>query len=118
MNDNQRLEELLNTQQFMVLAVTLGDGTPWATPVKIAKREGNVFEWNSMLNTEHSKALEANPTMAITVFQKKETSQLGFYAKGRGELVETKEHGLGRYIFTAEACWINDETFVKREVKL
>ncbi len=117
MNDNERIEQLLNEQQFMVLAVTLDDGTPWATPVRIQAYNGHAsFEWDSHLQTEHSKAIAKRPDMAITIFQKKETTQIGFYAKGKGELVEEFKPGFGRYRFTAEQSWVNDETFVKRKV--
>lgn len=118
MNDEQKLEQLLNEQQHMILAVVLEDGTPWVVPVRIKSREGNVFEWDSALSTEHSKALAVNPAMALTVFQKNEDSQVGFYAKGIAELVEEFKPGFGRYKFTAEQCFINDETFKKREVEL
>lgn len=118
MDDNEIAKQFLKDQQFMVLAVTLDDGTPWATPVRIQHRDGNVFEWDSVLTTEHSKAIVANPKMAITIFQKMENSQTGIYAKGVGELVEETKPGFGRYRFTAEQCWLNDETFVKREVSL
>lgn len=118
MDDNLRTKEFLAGQQFMVLAVTLDDGTPWAVPVRIQSWNGREFEWDSKLDTVHSKAIEIRPDMAITVFQKLENSQIGFYARGHGKLVETKEHNMGRYRFIAEQCWLNDETFVKREVKL
>lgn len=119
MNDQERLEQLLNEQQLMVIAVTLDDGTPWATPVRVQSHDGCVtFEWDSHLQAEHSKALSARPAMAITIFQKKEDSQIGFYAKGTGELVEEFKPGFGRYRFTASECWLNDETFVKRSIEL
>lgn len=118
MDDNQKLEQLFSEQQIMVLAVTLDDGTPWAAPVRVQKHEGNVFEWDSALATVHSGAIAARPDAAITIFQKKEDSQLGFYAKGRVELVEEYKPGYGRYRFTASEAWVNDETFVKRKVEL
>jgi len=118
MDDTQKIEQLLSEQQYMVLAVTLEDGTPWAVPVRIQARNGNEFEWDSLLTTEHSNTLVTTPKMAITIFQKKEDSQVGLYAKGTGELVEEFKPGFGRYKFRAEQCWINDETFVKREVSL
>lgn len=118
MNDKERLEQLLDEQQFMVLAVSLDDGTPWATPVRIQAHDGfTSFEWDSHLQTEHSKAIAERPAMAVTIFQKKENEQIGFYAKGRGELIEEFKPSFGRYRFTANECWINDETFVKRSVE-
>lgn len=118
MSDNERLEQLFIEQHYMAVAVTLADGTPWVTPVRIIKREGNQFEWDSMPQTEHSKAIEDNPKAAITIFEKKETSQIGYYAKGIAEVVESREKGPSRYRFTANESWINDETFVKRPISL
>lgn len=119
MNDQQKLEQFLGEQQFMVLAVALSDGTPWAVPVRIAKQEGREFYWDSALNTEHSKAIaEQNSGVAITIYQKTEDIMFGFYAKGTAELLEEYKPGYGHYKFVASQCWINDETFVKREVDL
>ena len=118
MTDEQKVNEFLSTQQHMVLAVVLPDGTPWAVPVKIQSCKGRTLAWDSALQTEHSKALEENPMMAITIFQKQATAQIGVYMKGKGELVEEFKPGFGRYRFTAEKVWLNDETFRKREVEL
>lgn len=51
MTDHEKVAKFLSTQQHMVLAVMLPDGTPWAIPVKIQAHEGNVFEWDSSLQT-------------------------------------------------------------------
>jgi hypothetical protein len=118
MTDEARVKQFLNSQEFMVLGVTLDDGTPWACPVRLQRWQGNEFEWDSKVDTEHSKAIAARPAMAITMFQKLPDSQIGVYMKGRGELIEERQDGFGRYRFTAEQCWLNDETFVKREVQL
>lgn len=118
MNDNEKVADFLSTQQFMVVAVTLEDGTPWAVPVRIVAREGMSFEWDSKLDTVHSQALKMHPDMAITIFQKFDDSQIVFYAKGHGELVNSRDDDFGRYRFTATQCWLNDETFRKREVSI
>ncbi len=118
MTDNEKLEKFLSEQKFMVLAVTLDDGTPWAVPLRIQLQWGSVFEWDSKLDAAHSKALRKHYQTAITIFENKPDSQVGFYARGKGELVEAREDGFGRYRFTAEKAWINDETFVKREISL
>ena len=118
MNDQQKLEQFLTEQQFMVLAVTLADGTPWAVPVRIGKRDGNEFWWDSALATEHSKAIAGGGKVAVTIYQKTDEIMFGFYAKGSAELVEEYKPGYGRYKFIAQQCWVNDETFVKREVSL
>ncbi len=118
MNDTEKLTQFLNKQQYMVLAVTLPDGTPWAVPVRLRRWETNVFEWDSKLDTEHSKALETSPHMSVTLYEKLEDSQFGVYLKGTAELASEFAPGVGRYQFTAEECWVNDETFNKRQVAL
>lgn len=119
MTDEQKIEQLLSEQTIMVLSVVLPDGTPWAVPVAIRDRDGlRVFEWDSALATEHSKALIKNSKMAMIIFQKNENVQVGYYAMGIGELVDEFKPGFGRYRFTAARAWLNDETFVKREVNL
>lgn len=119
MDDKQRLEQLFSEQEYMVLAVALDDNTPWVVAVRIREHEGvKSFEWDSHLQTEHSKAIAKHPTAAITVFQKWDDHQTGYYAKGITELVEEFNPGFGRYRFTVQQAWINDETFKKREIEL
>lgn len=114
--DKKFVQEFLADQHFMVLAVSLDDGSPWAVPVRIARWQGNEFEWDSKLDTLHSQALLARPAMAVTIFDT--AQQCGVYMMGRGELVVESDKGFGHYRFTAERVWLNDATFVKREVAL
>lgn len=118
MKDRDKVRNFLKEQQHMVLAVTLADGTPWAVPVRIQAQRDAVFEWDSALATEHSRALVDHPAMAVAIYQKTEAAQIGVCMQGRGELVEVYKSGFGRYRFTAENIWLNDETFVKRAVTL
>lgn len=119
MTDQQKIEQLFLEQNYMVLAVVLEDGSPWTIPVRIReKNEYKIFEWDSHLLTEHSKAISLNPVVAMTVFQKWDDHQTGYYARGTAELVEEFKPGFGRYRFTADQAWINDETFRKRKIEL
>ena len=120
MSDELKVKDFLKDQTHMVIAVTLADGTPWAVPVRIQKCEDREFEWDSHMDTIHSKALESHPEMSIVTFQRDNDpfGQFGFYATGRGEVVSTKDNGFARYRFTVEKAWINDHTFKKREVEL
>ena len=118
MTDNGKVKEFLSRQGYMVLAVVLEDGTPWAVPVRIQARDNKGFEWDSKMSTVHSQAIEKNPAISITIFEKLEDSQFGFYAKGRARIVETKDNDFARYRLDIEQAWVNDETFVKREVGL
>lgn len=117
MTDIKKVNKFLETQTHMVVAVVLRDGTPWAVPVRIINHKSLEFEWESKLNTLHSLALVQQPDMAITLFQKNDKTEFGFYAKGTGELVEQKGE-YGHYKFTVKESWVNDETFVKRRVEL
>ena len=103
----------------MTLAVTLDDGTPWATPVRIKQWAGKAFEWDSKLDTEHSKAIAQRPQVAISIWTPEGdgTIQFGFYAKANVELVQS-ENGFGRYKAVITNSWVNDASFVKRSVEL
>jgi uncharacterized protein YhbP (UPF0306 family) len=98
MNDREQLNEFLADQHYMVLAVTLDDGTPWATPVRIKKWSGNEFEWDSMVTTEHSRAIANRSDVAISIFtpEGEGAIQFGFYAKAKAELMR-QENDMGRY---------------------
>lgn len=116
MTDQEKVAQFLETQKHMVVAVTLDDGTPWAVPVTIQARDGlRVFEWDSRLDTVHSRALASRPQTAVTIYQKEGPRQIGFCTVGTTELIQSNA-GFGRYRFTAEKAWLNDERFVKREI--
>ena len=115
-DDNVFVQDFLGEQHFMVLAVTLDDGTPWAVPVRISRWQGREFEWDSKTDTLHSQARARRAAMAGRMCNP--TQQVGVYMSGHGELVSESGSGFGHYRFTAERAWLNDETFVKREVSL
>jgi hypothetical protein len=117
-SERERMEEFLGRQKHMVIAVTLDDGTPWAVPVAIKNREGDAFEWDSRLDTVHSKAIENHPIVALTIFEPRTDRgpEYGFYARAKAEKVRESDKGYGRYRATVEKSWINDESFQKREV--
>ena len=115
-DDNNFVQKFLAEQHFMVLAVTLDDGSPWVVPVRISGWQGREFTWDSRLDTLHSEALVKRPVMGVTIFNTGQ--QCGVYMSGRGELMADRGSGMGQYRFTAERAWLNDKTFVKREVSL
>ena len=120
MNDESKTKEFLNNQTHIVIAVTLADGTPWAVPVKLQRYEGKEFEWDSRTDSIHSEALMSHPDMSLVTFSRDNDpfGQFGFYAVGRGELLEDKGNGFAKYRFTVTKAWVNDQTFMKREVTL
>jgi hypothetical protein len=121
MSDQKALIEFLSKQKYMTLAVTLDDGTPWATPVRIKSWKGQTFDWESKTDAEHSKAIAARPAIAISIWTPEGdgTIQFGFYAHATAEQIsEPTEYGTARYRATVNTCYINDASFVKREVAL
>lgn len=121
MDDQALLDKFLTEQNYMTVAVTLDDGTPWATPVKIRSWDGPVFEWDSKTDTEHSKAIAARPQIAISIFtpEGEAAMQFGFYAHATAEQIgEPNDYGIVRYRATVNKCFINDASFKKREVML
>lgn len=118
MTDQERTKQFLSEQTHMTVAVTLDDGTPWAVPVRVKLQWGNAFEWESALEAEHSKAIKKRPEVALMLFNKAHDEEFGFYAQAKAELVEEYKPGYGRYRAVVSKAWINDETFVKREVEL
>lgn len=118
MSDRAKVEEFLKAARYMVLAVQLEDGSPWAVPVRLKRWNKNVFEWDSKLDTVHSRNIERRRSIAITLFDSKDDTQIGVYATGDAECISANDHGLGRYRFTATRIWVNDETHKKREVTL
>ncbi len=119
MTDEEKVKDFLGKIKHIVLAVTLDDGTPWAVPVTVLDRNGyKEFMWDSKLDTVHSQAISKHPDVAVTMFDKAINGEMGVYMKGKAKLIEDKGNSFGRYSFTAEKVWVNDESFVKREVNL
>lgn len=120
MTDEQGVEDFLQTQHHMVLAVTLEDGSPWAVPVAVLRREGiSIFEWDSRTDAVHSLALARDSRAAITLYRASsdEWREIGFYSAGRAEIVDPRGD-FARYRFTTEHAWVNDETHAKRELNV
>jgi len=119
MNDSEKTKQFLSEQKHMVISVVDG-GESWAVPVKIQHREGKVLEWNSRPETRHSKAIDQNNHIALVMFRpgSEERSEFGFYATAEAEVIGAKDDGDVRYRATVLRAWINDESYIKREVSL
>jgi hypothetical protein len=121
-SDIELLKTFLTEQKYMTIAVTLDDGTPWATPLRIKGWQGRSFEWDSHIGAEHSKAISNRPQVAISIFsiytpEGEGTIQFGFYAHATAEQIsESNEHGVARYRALVNKAFINDASFRKREL--
>lgn len=116
MNDHEKVVEFLKSQTHMVVAVTLPSGQPWAVPVRIQHHEPGVFEWDSKIDTEHSKAIAENPEINLLCYDNTKDSQAGVYMLATVTSITPKAGGLARYHAEVSRTWLNDETYTKREV--
>ncbi|MCA9335642.1 pyridoxamine 5'-phosphate oxidase family protein [Candidatus Saccharibacteria bacterium] len=117
MDDETAAEQFLDNCQFMTIAVA-ENGEPWAVPVHIARREGMVFEWDSSTEAVHSRAIEAHPRVALSMFRLTfgEVKEFGFYAQATAKKLTEIGNGRARYQAVVDRAWINDERHVKRKI--
>jgi len=76
---------ILETNRYVVLATVDDTGAPWVTPVWFAHVGLDVVLWVSRPDTRHSRALTADPRLAVTVFDSGVEPGHGtaFYGRGR-----------------------------------
>lgn len=82
-----------------------------------APRPG-IFEWDSMMSTEHSKAIAEHPEIMLLCFDTKKDDQAGVYMNATVTDITPKDHGAARYRAEVSKAWLNDETYTKREVTM
>ena len=114
MSDSELVREFLADQKFMVVSTVREGGLPWAVPVRILRHEDKVFEWDSAMSTEHSQAIEHDPDVMLLCFDT--ATQTGVYMQAEVTNIERRDDGFARYRVEAKRVWLNDKTFVKREV--
>lgn len=119
MDDREKTLDFIATQRIMVVSV-VDEGGPWSVPITILHRDGNVFEWDSRVDTRHSLAIEKNPNVSLLMFRPRGENEgkFGFYASATAEVVSTRDEGYARYRVTVTRAWINDESLLKREVDI
>jgi nitroimidazol reductase NimA-like FMN-containing flavoprotein (pyridoxamine 5'-phosphate oxidase superfamily) len=72
MNDPEELRavatSIIDSNQYMTLATSDGDGVPWASPVWYAPSGYREFFWVSSPEARHSRNLLVRPELAIVIF--------------------------------------------------
>lgn len=68
MSELDQVQQILDTNRYMVLATVTPGGAPWATPVYFANQDSRTFWWVSNPDSRHSQNIETNASIAITVF--------------------------------------------------
>ncbi|HET7182247.1 MAG TPA: pyridoxamine 5'-phosphate oxidase family protein [Candidatus Limnocylindrales bacterium] len=69
---------IIDTNQYMVIATANADGTPWISPVWFAHDGYRAFMWLSRPGRRHSRNLEAQAKVAITIFDSTQALGTGF----------------------------------------
>ena len=112
------IKAFLKRQTHMTIAVTCEDGSPWAVPVHIKLWDGDVLEWESDTGSIHSRAIEGEPQIAISMYQLTygEYREFGFYAKATAEKAADLPDGRARYRAVMSAIWINGADHTKRSI--
>lgn len=91
---------ILEHNRYVVLATVGVDGQPWATPVWFAHRGLDLLLWVSAPDSRHSRALEAHPSVAATVFDSHVEPGHGTAFYGRGRAAECPPDALDDHLAT------------------
>jgi nitroimidazol reductase NimA-like FMN-containing flavoprotein (pyridoxamine 5'-phosphate oxidase superfamily) len=107
---------LLSENRYVVLATADEAGAPWASPVWFAHRGLTTIVWVSSPDARHSRALAADPRIAVTVFDSSVVPGHGTAFYGRGTARMCADEDLDEHLgtFNAEsdrqglAAWDHD----------
>lgn len=72
-----RVTPVLADNLYLVLGTADAAGKPWVTPVFFAARDENRLYWVSSPGSRHSRNIEMQPTVAITVFDSRAAIGVG-----------------------------------------
>lgn len=70
--------QIIDANQYMVLATADADGGPWISPVWFAHDEYRSFLWLSRPGRRHSGNVAVRPQVAITIFDSAQELGTGF----------------------------------------
>lgn len=71
---NEIASAILKFNNYCTLSTVTADGAPWGTPVHFAYDERNIY-WVSNAETVHSKNIENNEHIFITVFDSRQLAE-------------------------------------------
>lgn len=95
MNTERRAKAngIIQSNTYCTIATSTIDGKPWISPMYFQVDINNNIYWLSAKNCKHSKLIESNPHVAITVFDShaKEGTASAVYITGRAIEVSGKE---------------------------
>lgn len=102
-------EDLLSDERAVVavLATTMEDGSPQATPVWI-DREGDLLRINTARNRIKDRNMRARPRVALTLVDPEDPYR---YMMVRGEVVEDTEEGAVEHINSLSLKYRGDPNY-------
>lgn len=93
MNNEKRAYEVMITSPLMALATVGEDGRPWIVIVQKKEYHKGVFRWESRVGTDHSKHVQTNKYIALTLWSGEEIVKVRAEAKE----LSRDDTGLGQY---------------------
>lgn len=73
----QTVAPVLADNLYLVLGTADAAGKPWVSPVFFAARDENLLYWVSSPDSRHSRNIDVQPTVAITVFDSRAAIGVG-----------------------------------------
>lgn len=73
----QTVALVLADNLYLVLGTADGAGNPWVSPVFFAARDENLLYWVSSRDSRHSRNIDVQPAVAITVFDSRAAIGVG-----------------------------------------
>ena len=75
--------KILSEHRYLTVSTVDNEGNPWASPVWYVTDENDNYYWWSPVTSQHSRNIENNPSVYITIFnpQLPEGEGLGLYIK-------------------------------------
>jgi len=86
--------EIIDMNQYMVLATAGDGGEPWISPVWFAHDRYRAFYWLSRPERQHSRNVAARPRLAISIFDAGQRIGVGFGVMMLAEASALEPEGL------------------------
>lgn len=94
MTPSEKAKKIISDIIYINIATVDHNGNPWNTPVYVAYDENYNFYWASWKENEHSKNIQSNPNVFITIYDStvSEGTGEGVYIKAKAyELTNEQE---------------------------
>lgn len=90
---NEVVRKILNSSRYATISTVDADGNPWAAPAWYVRDENMNVYWWSPIESHHSKNIEPNPNVYVTIFDSAapEGYGLGLYIRAVASSIDDDE---------------------------